>query len=439
MTCRVRLLAILLLLGACGAPAEEPAPRAEAAGPPNVVVILADDLGYGDLGSYGADLIATPRLDAMAAEGVRLTSFYAAANVCTPSRAGLLTGRQPIRYGLAAGVVFPQSEHGLPPEEVTLAETLRARGYTTLAIGKWHLGHQPQHWPTAQGFDAFYGVPYSNDMSPFPLYRNDEVLEAEVDQRTLTKRYTEEAVRFVEAAEGPFFLYLAHTFPHIPLHASDAFEGRSEASRYGDTVEEIDWSTGEILDALDRAGLTENTLVVFTSDNGPWFEGSPGALRGRKGETYDGGHRVPFLARWPGMLPAGAVRDAPLTGLDLMPTVARLADAPLPDAEIDGRDAWPVLAEGAASPHEHVLFFNEDQIVGVRRDDWHLVSQTYYKRYDVALRALGYPLLFDLSRDPGMRYSLAPSEPETTAALAAVLDAERERYGVPPPPALPAP
>ena len=431
-------LGLEFVLAACGAPAARSGAAApETQNPPNIVLILADDLGYGDLGAYGGEMIATPRLDRMAEEGVRLTGFYAAANVCTPSRAGLLTGRQPIRYGLAAGVVFPQSTHGLPGEEVTLAETLGAAGYESMAIGKWHLGHQPEHWPTAQGFGGFFGVPYSNDMTPFPLYRGSEVIEAEAEQRTLTRRYTEEAVRFIDAADRPFFLYLAHTFPHIPLHASEAFEGRSEASLYGDTVEEIDWSTGEILDALERAGLTEDTLVIFTSDNGPWFEGSSGALRGRKGETYDGGHRVPFLARWPGTLPGGAVREGALTGLDLLPTLARLADAPLPGAELDGRDAWPVLAEGADTPHDHVLFFNEDQLVGVRRGDWHLVTQSYYKRYDVPLQALGYPLLFDLSRDPAMRYSLAPANPDVAADLLAVAASERDRLSVPPPPSLP--
>lgn len=408
---------------------------------PNIVVILADDLGYGDLGSYGGDLIDTPRLDAMAEKGVRLTSYYAPANVCTPSRAGLLTGRQPIRYGLARGVIHPSSDHGLPPEEVTIAEALTQIGYETMMVGKWHLGHQDGLWPTDQGFGHFFGVPYSNDMTPFPLMAGKDVIEETADQTTLTKRYTEEAVAFIEGADAPFFLYLAHTFPHIPLFASEAFAGASAAGPYGDATEEIDWSTGEILDTLEREGLTEDTLVVFTSDNGPWFEGSAGGLRGRKGGSYEGGHRVPFLALWPNTLPPGAVIDAPVTGLDLFPTLARLGGAALPAAEIDGADVWDVLRDDTPSPHEAegVLLFNEDQITGLRQGDWHLVAQDYYKTYDVSLTSVGYPLLFDVRADPAMRYSQAARQPERAREMLDAIAAARERYDVPPPPPPPLP
>ena len=431
---------LALAVSACDADGQPTTPDAGTAGasPPNIVLILADDLGYSDLGAYGGDVIRTPRLDRMATEGVVLTDYYAPANVCTPSRAGLLTGRQPIRYGLAKGVIFPDSEGGLPPGEVTLAETLGAAGYATMMVGKWHLGHTDGHWPTDQGFERFFGVPYSNDMQPFPLIEGTDVIEETADQRTLTRRYTEAAVRFVESAEpgAPFFLYVAHTFPHIPLFASEAFEGRSPAGRYGDAVEEIDWSTGAILDALAAAGLERDTLVLFTSDNGPWFEGSAGGLRGRKGGAYEGGHRVPFIARWLGTLPGGETRSAPLTGLDVLPTLAKLADAPLPEAELDGADAWPAIAEGARSPHETILFFNEDQVSGLRQGDWHLVTQDYYKTYDVSLTGVGYPLLFDLGADPQMRYSQTTLEPERTARMLGLATDARERFGVPPPPPL---
>ena len=398
---------------------------------PNIIFILADDLGYGDIGANGARLIETPALDRMAREGVRLTDFYAPANVCTPSRAGFLTGRHPIRMGLAAGVIMPPSTHGLPQSEVTLAETLKAEGYTTAMIGKWHLGHTPEFWPTEHGFDHFYGVPYSNDMSPFPLYEGDTKLEEPADQTTLTKRYTEAAIEVIETAgETPFFIYLAHTFPHIPLFASDAFDGRSEAGAYGDTVEELDWSVGELIDALERTGQASETLIIFTSDNGPWFEGSSGSSRERKGTSWTGGYRVPFLAHWPGTLPAGETRNAPVSGLDLMPTLARLAGAPV-DVELDGADIWSVLSEGASTPHEELLYFNEDQIVAIRSGDWRLVLQSYYKTFDVPLDQFSYPLLFNLKEDPGERYSLARNYPELTQELLARIETARTQLGVP--------
>ncbi|MDJ0919897.1 MAG: sulfatase [Henriciella sp.] len=398
---------------------------------PNTIFILADDLGYGDIGANGATLIETPAIDAMAANGVRLTNFYAPANVCTPSRAGFLTGRYPIRMGLAAGVIFPDSTHGLPAEEVTLAEMLKREGYRTAMIGKWHLGHTEEHWPTAHGFDRFFGVPYSNDMSPFPLYEDDVKLEEPADQTVLTKRYTEATVEFIEAEhDAPFFIYLAHTFPHIPLFASDAFSGGSAAGAYGDTVEELDWSVGQIVSALERNGKIRDTLIVLTSDNGPWFEGSSGAARAGKGTGWRGGYRVPFVAQWLASLPAGEVRDAPVSGLDLMPTLAALAGASdLPPS--DGKDIWSVLANGDPTPHEELIFFNEDRIAAIRRGDWRLVVQSYYKTFDVPLDQLGYPLLFNLRSDPGESYNLRRSAPDVAADLLARLDAARERLDVP--------
>lgn len=430
----VIVLAWSVLVAGCASVAAEETPAAPGeAGPaqPNIIFILTDDLGYGDVGAYGAQMIKTPALDRMAAEGVRLTSFYSPANVCTPARASFLTGRHAIRMGLAEGVIHPPSTHGLPQDEETLAELLGAQGYRTHMIGKWHLGHQPDFWPTAHGFESFFGVPYSNDMTPFPLYQGMEKIEEPAKQATLTRRYTEQAVAIIEAEdERPFFLYLAHTFPHIPLFASEDFLGQSEAGLYGDTVEEIDWSTGEILAALERTGQAGNTLVVFTSDNGPWFEGSSGPARERKGATWEGAYRVPFLAWWPGALPAGTVSDAPVSGLDLLPTFAALAGAE-PSAELDGADIWPVLSDNADSPHEQLLFFNEDQIAAIRVGDWRLVVESYYRIYSVPLEQFGYPLLFDLSRDPGESYSLAQAHEAVVADLLARIEAAREALGVP--------
>lgn len=432
------LLVSLSLVASCASVAgsDQPLrPAAQMSERPNIIFILTDDLGYGDIGVNGATMIATPELDRMAAEGVRLTSFYAPANVCTPSRAGFLTGRYPIRMGLAAGVIFPQSTHGLPQDEVTLPELLKTRGYSTAMIGKWHLGHTPEHWPTEHGFDSFFGVPYSNDMNPFPLYDGTAEIEAQAEQATLTGRYTAAAVDVIEASgERPFFLYLAHTFPHIPLFASDAFRGQSEAGLYGDTVEEIDWSLGQIRDALERTDKADETLIIFTSDNGPWFEGSSGGSRERKGTTWEGAYRVPFIAWWPGVLPAGTEHDAPVSGLDLFPTLARLAGVEPgvePGVELDGADIWPVLAAGAPSPHEQLLFFNEDQIAAIRVGDWRLVVESYYKTYRVPLDGFDYPLLFDLSRDPGESYNLAQKEEAVAADLLARIETAREALGVP--------
>ncbi|MEM7459482.1 MAG: sulfatase [Pseudomonadota bacterium] len=399
---------------------------------PNIILVLTDDLGYGDLGVTGAQTISTPHLDQMAGEGVLLTSFYAAANVCTPSRAGLLTGRYPVRMGLARDVVRPQSTHGLPQSETTIAELLQAEGYQTAMIGKWHLGHLPQYWPTEHGFETFYGVRYSNDMQPFGLYDQSDLIEEPVDQTTLTRRYTERAVDIIAASDNqPFFLYLAHTFPHIPLFAEDPFLGGSEAGLYGDTVETIDWSMGQIFRALEAAGKDRDTLVIFTSDNGPWFEGSSGDSRNRKGSTWEGAYRVPFIARWPDVLPAGDVSDAPVSGLDILPTLAAIAGAG-PDAgsTLDGRDIWPVLETGAASPHDTLFFFDQDQIAAVRSGDHRLVLRSYYRTIDIPHRLFDYPLLFNLKTDPAESYSLTEREPELVKHLLDLVDAEYEALGI---------
>ncbi|MDO9476678.1 MAG: sulfatase [Pseudohongiella sp.] len=400
---------------------------------PNIVVIMADDLGYGDLGIYGATLINTPHLDRMAAEGMRLDSFYASANTCTPSRGGLLTGRYPIRLDLVMDVARPTNNIGLSPDEITIGEALQAEGYRTAMIGKWHLGHQPERSPIHNGFDEFYGLLHSNDMHPLELYRGEQVIEDPVDQSTLTARYTAEAVRFIEAnKDQPFFLYVPHTFPHAPLYVSDQFEGQSDAGLYGDVVEELDWSTGEILATLDRLGLDDNTLVIFTSDNGPWMEGSAGHLRDRKGVSWDGGSRVPFIARWPSVIPAGQSSDEPVMNIDLFPTLLALAGGDLPtDRVIDGKDIMPVLRDGAASPHEALFLFQNNRIAGVRSGQWKLVLESNYlsaiTRFDHEDSQFGNEgLLFDLARDPSESFSYARENPDVMARLHQYLEQAKQ-------------
>jgi len=311
--------------------------------PPNVVIIFADDLGYGDLGCYGHPTIHTPNLDRMAAEGMKWTSFYSAAAVCTPSRAALLTGRLPLRSGMAGetrGVIFPDHQGGIPHEELTLAEALKSKGYATACIGKWHLGHPMEFRPLRHGFDYWFGPETSNDGSirfELPLWRNDEIVEEHpFDQSTLTRRYTEECLAFIQRnKDRPFFLYLPHTFPHTPLHVAAPFRGRSQRGLYGDVVEELDWSVGQILDTLRSEGLTRNTLVVFTSDNGPWLirkqeGGSAGLLRAGKGSSFEGGFRVPGIFWWPGKIKSGQTIAETGCTMDLYTTSLLLAGAELP-------------------------------------------------------------------------------------------------------------
>ncbi|MEX0928192.1 MAG: sulfatase [Balneolales bacterium] len=343
---------LLFILPALSAPVA----AQDAGESPNIVIVFTDDMGYGDLGTYGHPTIRTPALDGMAEEGMKFTQFYVPSPVCTPSRAALLTGRLPVRSGVN-GVLWPYSDRGLPPGEVTMASALKTRAYATAHIGKWHLGDHSPHLPTDHGFDYYYGIPYSNDMNReqwglihTPLMRNEEIIEQPVDQRTLTRRYTDESLRFIRKNKNrPFFLYLAHTFPHTPLFASEEFEGRSSRGLYGDVVEEIDSGMKQILDELKAHGLEENTLVIFTSDNGPWLlrgqdGGSAGLLSGGKHTTWEGGTRVPAIARWPGTIGEGQVSQALASTMDLYTTVIKLAGAELPgDRIIDGVDLMPVL------------------------------------------------------------------------------------------------
>ena len=367
---------------------------------PNFIVIFCDDLGYGDLGCYGSRKNRTPRIDQLAAEGMRFTDFYSSSPVCTPSRASLMTGCYARRVSMhedATGhwVLIPRSRRGLNPDELTLPEALKTRGYSTACIGKWHLGDQPAHLPTAHGFDFYYGIPYSNDMQserrgdpPLPLVLGGKVIEAPADQASLTKRYTEKAIEFLEKnRSNPFFLYLPHTFPHLPLFASTDFHGKSANGRYGDTVEEIDWSTGEILDCLDRLDLAKNTLVIFTSDNGSNGRngGSNAPLAGSKGSTMEGGMRVPMIARLPGKIPPGKVCSALSTTMDFMPTFCAMSAAEFPEKKIDGHDISPLLlnTDGAESPHEAFYYYRRRQLQAIRWGDWkwHLPLEATYPNW----------------------------------------------------------
>ena len=395
----------------------------DTADPPNVVVVFADDQGFGDIGCFGSPYIETPNLDGMASEGAKFTSCYAGAPICTPSRASLLTGSYPARVGLEEWVLFPGDEEGLHPDEVTIPEVLDEAGYASTCLGKWHLGDREPFLPTNHGFDSYLGVPYSNDMGAahtdgeyreLPLMRDTEVVEAPVDQSTLTRRYTEAAVEFIEDnRDGPFFCYLAHTMPHVPLHASEAFDGASRRGDYGDAIEEIDWSVGRILSTLDRLGIDEETLVIYTSDNGPWLEkgvdgGSPGHLSGGKFSVEEGGPRVPAIARWPGTIPAGSVCSELLTTLDLLPTLANLAGVDLPaDRVIDGQDATALLREpdSADSPRDSYVYQIGGGDFGAVRDadGWKLRLDT--------------DELYHLHSDVEERFDVADAHPEIADRL----------------------
>ncbi len=417
------------------------APQSKKNKPPNVVILLADDLGYGDLGCYGHPNIRTPNLDRMAAEGLRFTSFYAASSVCTPSRAGLLTGRYAVRTGLP-NVLGPEDSSGLPASEITLAKALKGMGYRTMAIGKWHLGYaKPEYMPTAHGFDSYFGLLYSNDMikpwvqtdRPLELYHGTEPVERMVDQGTLTVRYTDEALRFIKASKTrPFFLYLAYAMPHLPISTTAEFLGKSRAGLYGDVIETIDWSVGRIVSEIKRLGVDKNTLVVFTSDNGPWLglpdrmlqqgneqwhAGTPGLFRGWKGSTYEGGFRVPGIFRWPALIRAGQVSSEIASALDLFPTVIHAAGGQMPsDRPMDGQDILPLLSGGKPLSAREMFFIRGTALEGVRQGKWKYRLSSHL-RDDVGQGKPFIPELYDLDVDPSEQYNVAGRYPDVAAAL----------------------
>ena len=434
-------LVLLALLVNIIVPFKESMAQAGITDRPNIIILFADDLGYGDIGPFGHPTIQTPHLNRMAREGMRLTQFYVAASVCTPSRAGLLTGRLPVRSGMASDerrVLFPNSKGGLPDEEITIAEALKKEGYATAAIGKWHLGHLPEHLPTEHGFDRYYGVPYSNDMKTtangekgVPLVRNKTIVEYPATQRTLTRRYTEEALSFIEANETqPFFLYLPYTFPHVPLHASEAFRDTSARGLYGDVVEEIDWSVGQILGTLRDRGLAKNTLVVFTSDNGPWLTqdlrgGSAGLLRGGKGSTWEGGMREPTLVWGPGMIEGGTVSGAVGSTMDLFTTSLELAGAEVPDDRvIDGESLLPVFRDPTAAGRDHVFYYRGEQLYAVRKGPWkaHFTTQAGYGDEP---HQQDPPLLYHLEHDPREKFNKAEEHPEVIKEIRSLVKTHR--------------
>ena len=356
---------------------------------PNIVLIFADDLGYSDVGCFGAKDIRTPHIDRLASDGTRFTSFYVSQPVCTASRASLMTGCYANRIGLA-GALNHTSKVGIHSDEVLLPELLQQRGYATGIFGKWHLGHRPEFSPLRHGFGEFLGIPYSNDNGPLhpvvktipslPFIDGEKTAELDPDQSQFTRRLTERACAFLDAnKDRPFFLYLPHIMPHVPIFASEKFKGRSARGLYGDVVEELDWSVGEVVATLKRLNLEDNTLLIFTSDNGPFLSygehaGSATPLREGKLTTFEGGVRTPCLMRWPTKIPAGRTCDEPVASIDLLPTIAKLINAPLPKHPIDGLDVWPILSgqTNARTPHESLLFFSGDELQAIRSGDWKL-------------------------------------------------------------------
>ncbi len=435
--------------------------------PPNVIVIFTDDQGYADVGGvFGAKGFTTPNLDRMAAQGRTFTNFHVAQAICSASRAALLTGCYSNRVGFH-GAIAPDSPIGLAAAETTLPEVLKQRGYATGMAGKWHLGRPAQFLPTHHGFDEYFGLPYSNDMwpnhpeakpgayPPLPLIEGDQILKDGLDHRDqneLTTRYTERAVAFIaKNKDRPFFFYLAHNMPHVPLHVSDKFRGKSERGLYGDVIMEIDWSVGEILRALDEHQLADHTLVIFTSDNGPWLSygahaGSAGKFREGKATAWEGGTRVPCLMQWPGKIPAGTTTDTMLMTIDLLPTIAGLTNAKLPVLPIDGLDVWPIIAgkTGAKNPHEgYAFYFERNQLQAVTSPDgrWKLhFPHAYRTLAGRAGTADGKPIkyenrtleraqLFDLQTDPGETTDVAPAQSAIVAQLEAFAEKTRADLG----------
>ncbi len=392
--------------------------------PPNFVVVFCDDLGYGDIGVFGAKRVRTPNIDRLAREGTVLTDYYSAANLCTPSRAGLLTGRYPIRTGLAYEVIMQNDTRGLDLSEVTIAEALKP-DYASAIIGKWHLGHIAPYWPpTRQGFDLFFGLPYSHDMLPLSLYEANgpgvELTQEDVDYPKLQQRFYARAERFIEEhCDQPFFLDLALSAPHLPNYPEAAHAGHSNAGAYGDVVEEIDAIVGRLIAKLKTLDLERNTLVIVTSDNGPWFEGSPGNLRQRKGGGgYDGGYRVPFIAYRPGGVPRGRTVHSIAMAIDLLPTFCAMAGkSPPAGVMLDGLDIGGVLLRGSASPHDQLVLFDNENVAAIRTQRWKYVAADYYRSGYFDLASRGYPQLYDMQAANAEDYSVAAHFPDVLADL----------------------
>src|SRR5688572_12490693 len=449
------ILTAVVLAAAVSVAAQTAPPR-----PPNIVLVVADDLGWGDLGVYGHPTIKTPHLDRLAAEGQRWTSFYSGAQYCTSSRAGLLTGRLPVRSGMASEtrtVLFPDSVGGLPQSEVTIPELLKSRGYATAMMGKWHLGHRPEHQPEKHGFDLYFGIPYSNDMDAIlpdgpaknamirkpkneyfkvPVYSGGEVVEQPARQETLTRRYIERSVDFIRAHRGqPFFLYLAHHLPHVPLFAHDEKAGHGPHGAYADVIQEIDDGVGRLRAVLAELGLANDTLLVFTSDNGPWLAqqdlaGTAGPFRDGKGTTFEGGVRVPALFLWPGVVKAGVV-DEMGAFFDLLPTFAALTGTPLPaDRVLDGGSLAPVLTGKGPSPRRTYFYYRGSTLQAVRSGPYKAHFVTRVEGWDQSPKPIDPPWLYNLDVDPAERYDLAAERPDLVAALRKL--AEEHQRGVAP-------
>ena len=433
LTTRRMALALLVSTALTSAVPVAAAPRARK---PNFIIILCDDLGYGDIQPTGGTQVPTPRLNRMAREGIVLTDYYAPQNICTPSRAGLLTGRYPIRSGLAWGAILQGDGRVLPLTEITIPQALRPAGYVSGLFGKWHLGHLGPDWqPTKHGFDRFVGIPYSHDMKPLKIFTDtgpDTAPTAEEPvMEELQQRFYAEAEKFIEThKDQPFFVELALSAPHLANYPNAKYRDPAMQSAYGQVVEEIDAIVGRLLDKLRRLGIERDTLVIFTSDNGPWYEGSTGVLRDRKGGAgYDGGYRVPCIAWQPGTVPAGKRCSSIAMGIDFLPTYCAMAGLPVPSATvIDGKDISGVLTRAAPSPHEALFLFDDEEVTAVRTQRWKYVAQTYFHGHLMAVDNR-YPQLYDMAADPSENYSVNARYPEVVADMKEKLATARATFG----------